>query len=48
MSNSHGLALQNTVIVCVTAVALAILSYILLQTRPVYMVDFSVYLPPDE
>lgn len=40
--------MQITVIVCITAVAVAVLSYILLKTRPVYLVDFSVHLPPEE
>ncbi len=33
--------------ICFTLLAVAFLTYFLLQKRPVYMVDFSVYKPPD-
>eukprot|EP00798_Chlamydomonas_sp_ICE-L_P027100 gene27102-2324_t len=36
-----------TVVACTTVFALASLAYFLLQVRPVYMVDFSVYRAPD-
>ncbi|GBF91682.1 hypothetical protein Rsub_03986 [Raphidocelis subcapitata] len=36
-----------TVVACVSMLLAAVLSFFLLQTRPVYLVDFSVYRPPD-
>eukprot|EP00878_Enallax_costatus_P003978 GHUV01004200.1.p1 GENE.GHUV01004200.1~~GHUV01004200.1.p1 ORF type:complete len:146 (+),score=15.43 GHUV01004200.1:262-699(+) len=36
-----------TVVICCSVLLAAILSFFLLQTRPVYLVDFSVYKPPD-
>lgn len=36
-----------TAIFCITALAAAIISYYLLKTRPVYLVDFSIYRAPD-
>jgi 3-ketoacyl-CoA synthase len=36
-----------TVVACVSMLLAAVLSFFLLQNRPVYLVDFSVYRPPD-
>lgn len=39
--------MQVTVVVCCSVLMAALLSFFLLQTRPVYLVDFSVYKPPE-
>ena len=39
---------QITVVGCISLVAAALLAYFMLQSRPVYMVDFQVYKAPDE
>ncbi|KAF6264839.1 FAE1/Type III polyketide synthase-like protein-domain-containing protein [Scenedesmus sp. NREL 46B-D3] len=36
-----------TVVLCSSVLLAALLSFFLLQTRPVYLVDFSCYKPPD-
>jgi hypothetical protein len=38
---------QVTVVACVSMLLAAMLSFFLLQTRPVFLVDYSVYRPPD-
>ena len=40
-------AMQVTVAGCSLLLSLAVLGYILLQTRPVYLIDFQLYRPPD-
>ena len=39
--------MQVTVTGCSLLLSLAVLGYILLQTRPVYLIDFHIYRPPD-
>ena len=39
---------QVTVVGCCSMLLAAVLSWFLLQTRPVYLVDFAVYRPPDD
>ena len=36
-----------TVVTCCSVLLAAVLAFFLLQTRPVYLVDFAVYRPPD-
>ena len=36
-----------TVVTCTSVLLAAVLAFFLLQTRPVYLVDFAVYRPPD-
>jgi hypothetical protein len=38
---------QITVTACVSALAVAIISYFALRQKPVYLIDFSVYKAPD-
>jgi hypothetical protein len=36
-----------TVVACISMLLAAMLSWFLLQTRPVYLVDYAVYRPPE-
>jgi hypothetical protein len=40
-------SLQITVTACVSALAVAIISYFALRQKPVYLIDFSVYKAPE-